>query len=76
VGIKEIQAAGNLLSGCSFSHIKWEANQAAHELSQRALRKEPAVVMRFRVPLDVCERLEKERLVGMEGSSTCNLAPT
>jgi hypothetical protein len=55
---------GNLLPCCSFSHIKREANQVAHELSQRALRKEHAAVMRFRVPPDLCEHVEKERLVG------------
>jgi ribonuclease HI len=59
--IKEIQATGDILPGCRFSHIKREANQVAHELCQRALRNQQAVVMRFRVPLDLCSRIEKER---------------
>jgi hypothetical protein len=59
--IKEIQATGDILPGCRFSHIKREANQVAHELCQRALRNQQVVVMRFRVPLDLCSRIEKER---------------
>jgi hypothetical protein len=66
--IKEIQATGNQLPGCLFLHIKWEANQVAHELSQRALRREQVVVMRFWVLPNLCLHVEKEMLASREGT--------
>jgi hypothetical protein len=66
--IKEIQATGNQLPGCLFSHIKREANQVAHELSQRELRREQVVVMRFWVPPNLCLHVEKEMLASREGT--------
>jgi hypothetical protein len=51
---------GSLLPACSFGHVRREANQVVHALGQRALGKEQAVVMRFRVPPYISRYVERE----------------
>jgi hypothetical protein len=50
----------SLLPACSFGHVRREANQVVHALGQRALGKEQAVVMRFRVPPYISRYVERE----------------
>jgi hypothetical protein len=48
----------------------------AHGLGQRALGREQAVVMRFRVPPDIIKFVEMDKSLGLKGNTACNQDPT
>jgi hypothetical protein len=75
--ISKIQAVGHILPACRFSHVRREANQVAHELAQRGLSHQQAVVMRLKVPPDLQALVRREALIGgVNRSHACNQNPS
>jgi ribonuclease HI len=68
--IAEIKRISQLLSACSFNHVRREANHVVHGLVQLALGQQRGVVMRFKAAL-----IDREIPGDAQRTYACNLNP-